>query len=641
MDFKGFKKVKSDKDSTTLKHPQGHEIRVLHKPLSKAMKVKLDALPMAEGGEVKKPTPTPDEQATKTALQQDAAASRQSTSVPAGNGMGDVKLRERYQYAEGGQVKDTDLPEPQNELQDMETPSPTPTPQPTPRTKELETRSKAGSGYHFHFYADGGEIDQSKLMDIPKVAPTPLQQEIDAAYAQQHPSTAESMQNISSAIPSAAVSDPAPDTAPQATPEAPIAPPSQSQPSHGMDLIGQALGAVGQANQAELGAAKNIQGSEAVKADLYGQQAKQMQDMRAKYEQYGNDLHAKFDDLSQQVSQGKIDPHNWWDSKSTGSKIMTGIGMLLVGAASGAGGHPEMINNVINQAIDRDIDAQKANLQNKNTLLGKYMEMYNSLPQAEAAARLTMSAGLEGLINQQAAKTNSQNAVLAAQKANADRRLALLPQMEGLAKAQMMIGMYGSMGRGQPSSSQEQAYQQHMQQMRMMNPELGKDMEAKYLPGVGIAAKEVPQDMIQKLAAGKDLSNKLQNLENFAKQHQGTVLDRATVTQGQVLAADAQQAARVAGHQGVYKESDQKFLESMIDSDPTKFMASVRTIPKYRTLRQQNESTMNTMYKSYGVKPFQDSAPQQQGSQVEAAKAWLKANPKDPRAKAVRQKLGL
>jgi len=55
MNLKNFKKVSSDKDSTTLQHPDGHQIKIAHKSLSAKVKKSLSDLPVhyAEG--------TPDE----------------------------------------------------------------------------------------------------------------------------------------------------------------------------------------------------------------------------------------------------------------------------------------------------------------------------------------------------------------------------------------------------------------------------------------------------------------------------------------------------------------------------------------------------------------------------------------------------
>ncbi len=53
LDYKKFKKVAADKDTTTLEHEGGHQIRVAHNKLSKENQAELHAIPMfASGGEV-------------------------------------------------------------------------------------------------------------------------------------------------------------------------------------------------------------------------------------------------------------------------------------------------------------------------------------------------------------------------------------------------------------------------------------------------------------------------------------------------------------------------------------------------------------------------------------------------------------
>ncbi len=57
LDLSRFKKVSSDKKTTTLRHAKGHEIKIAHSGLTPKMKERLDALPahMAEGGEAEAP----------------------------------------------------------------------------------------------------------------------------------------------------------------------------------------------------------------------------------------------------------------------------------------------------------------------------------------------------------------------------------------------------------------------------------------------------------------------------------------------------------------------------------------------------------------------------------------------------------
>lgn len=671
LDLSRFKKVRSGEKHTVLRHPEGHEITIFHKALSKSIKDQLDKLEMAEGGNVKL------QQAYKKpdingALEANQRHLQFPKKYAQGGSVGhspaeDAGLKENYQTAGFKMAKKRVNANMANEMKHFDDgglvtkkpvvdairtaaggqPIPSPTQAPPQYTPEQEAKRKATR--ESYGYAEGGQaiegpetpVTASRLEsqygpeeDAAQASmdATPSVQISDEASApitppnqdMSHSHLSEALKNLSSKYSNATPVKDTPATDHTAIGEQQTSPQVPQSATMGQSPQGNSQGTlpeqaqanVAQANQAEMSAAKNTQASMGQEAAIHGKEAEQMQQLHAKYEEIGNNLHQKFENTAADVEKGKVDPNRWWASQGTGSKVLTAIGMLFAGAAGGAIGHPEMANEIINKAIDRDIDAQKLNLQNKNSLLGKYMDMYQSLPQAEAAARLTLSAGIEGLVKQQAAKLGSANAINTALQANAQRRQALLPQMEGLAKGQVMGQMYNQMAQPQQQSgNQEQAYQDQMQRMRVLNPDLGKDMENKYLPNVGIARVPITDALREKMAAQKDLSTKLARLELFAQQHQGTTLDRETVNVGKTMAADAQQAARVAGHQGVYKESDQKFLENMIDSDPTKFAASIRTIPKYKTLRQQNDATLKTLYKSYGVKPFFGSNESQLGEQ--------------------------
>lgn len=94
-------------------------------------------------------------------------------------------------------------------------------------------------------------------------------------------------------------------------------------------------------------------------------------------EEYNKDVLQKSQNITtelnaavQDVKNGHIDPKAFWANKSTPGKISTVIGVLLSGLGAGASGQENMAMKVLNQEIDRDIDAQKSNMQNKNTLVG-------------------------------------------------------------------------------------------------------------------------------------------------------------------------------------------------------------------------------------------------------------------------------
>ncbi|MGD0331148.1 MAG: hypothetical protein ABSB40_12035 [Nitrososphaeria archaeon] len=104
------------------------------------------------------------------------------------------------------------------------------------------------------------------------------------------------------------------------------------------------------------------------------------------------------------VQAQQIDPDHWWNQKSTGSKIAAGIGIILGGAGAGlqrrGGENPAM--QVINRAVDQDIDAQKTNIRNN---------MENSWKQIAATHELDDSAFNRELHNQ-VWQSNYKNAAL-------------------------------------------------------------------------------------------------------------------------------------------------------------------------------------------------------------------------------------
>ncbi len=689
LDLRKFKKVLVEKDATHLEHPSGHKIIISHKLMGNDMKRQLDALPMYDGGSSSKHLNVPEHDRTE---QFNQAAKRV-----------DKNVHHEVGYSDGGDVSATDDDTKKAFEKAFKKPEPKPTPPQTQEDKyeAIRRQNRANVGYadggqvptpqpmpsteekrkqvSVSFkkalgFADGGQPIQGEAQQVPASqleadysaeqaaaqGETPQAAEgqnwadqIGNEIPNENPNTpiapvdashahlAEAVKNLSSKYSNTPVAaEPTPQVPQQGLSQG-LAQPQQvpdQQPSG--DLIQQAKQDVGLANKAETAAAQNVQQAQAQNAEIYGQKGQHLQELAKKYEDIGNQIHQKFEDLSSQVAAGHVDPSKWWNSKSTGSKVMTAIGMLFAGAGGGVSGHPEMAGKAIDDAINRDIDAQKVDLSNKQSLLGKYMEMYNSLPQAENAARLTMEASVEGLINQQAAKLGSQNAQNAATISNAQRRQALLPQLESLAKGQAMTHMYQSMGK--QSSSQggdaEASHQKMLSDLAVLNPERYKIEEAKYLPGIGIAVKPVPEKVVDEITARKDLSEKLAELENFSREHSGTVLDRKIVNQGAALARNVQDAYRRGNAQGVFKESEKNFVEQSINSDPTAFFSKVRTLPGYQTVRKLNDDTIKHYQKAYGVKPFQQ---QSQGNQNQAAMEWLQANPNDPRAAAVRKKLGM
>lgn len=211
MDLSKFRKVAADDKSTTLRHEDGHEMRIAHSALSPKVRGQLAALPeaMAEGGT---PSPKPSDSSPPNI---DPVKAKQFEK---GFNSGDVSIgkaidnaKKALGFAEGGSINKSanqqmkDLLE--EEDQKYAAPKPTPSASPTQNYDDggmvelaeklapfmMAAMSKGGS-VHFkpqhipnysknipHF-ADGGQANSSSLTDSPEqiasdAAAAPPQQE--------------------------------------------------------------------------------------------------------------------------------------------------------------------------------------------------------------------------------------------------------------------------------------------------------------------------------------------------------------------------------------------------------------------------------------------------------------------------------
>jgi hypothetical protein len=122
-------------------------------------------------------------------------------------------------------------------------------------------------------------------------------------------------------------------------------------------------------------------------------------------------LMAQLQDQSEKISNEKIDPSRYWNSKDAGTKAINIIGLMLGGLAAGINGGKNPAMDYLNHQIDRDVDAQKANLANKR---GKLDTTRNELElmrlqfgdqrQAEAAVKLSRINSLKAFVDAQRAK---------------------------------------------------------------------------------------------------------------------------------------------------------------------------------------------------------------------------------------------
>lgn len=142
----------------------------------------------------------------------------------------------------------------------------------------------------------------------------------------------------------------------------------------------------------------------------------EMQRMQAVQERIDNQLQGLRNSYEQTIQQindpsMKVNPNRYWEEKSTGSKIAAAIGLFF----SGLGGNGEAALQTIDRAIQRDIQAQQANINSKrqgltaqaqgqlnlmNMFREKGQDEYNQIKLSTAAAYDGVERKLEALKGQ-------------------------------------------------------------------------------------------------------------------------------------------------------------------------------------------------------------------------------------------------
>jgi len=203
---------------------------------------------------------------------------------------------------------------------------------------------------------------------------------------------------------------------------------------------------MGQQTSAVRGLA-DIQGKIATEQEValedYNQELKKRQQ---EYETQKSILEEDHQDLVNKVSAAQIDPNRMWTKMSEGNKALAGIGMALGAFGSALTGQQNTAANIIQKAIDNDIEAQRLNLGKQQNLLTANMQRYRDIGTAEAATRVQMGAMLQGQIQQIASKYGGDQAKLNAQMLTSQIQSQMVPLQQQVLNSMVQSKMYGASG---------------------------------------------------------------------------------------------------------------------------------------------------------------------------------------------------
>lgn len=278
---------------------------------------------------------------------------------------------------------------------------------------------------------------------INQPGPTPLQQQMAQAQAEQNPTPEQTANNLASAM-----GQQAPFSAPNsnATPTT-VAPNQQVRvaqvppPAPGMNLMEQ----LNRATQLQQDALQKGADAQAnywdSQKDIITKQLSEQQQRYDTYNQVQKQDQDRLDTIFNAVATSKINPDRFWQDKTTGGKILGGIALLLGGVGAGAAGGPNQAMQIINNRVQQDIAAQKNDQTNTMNMYKLGLQKYHDDQAAYNFATLNANAMVAGQLQRAAAIAGSAQAKAAAQMGIAQLTQQSIPLQQSLAMHQVAMQM--------------------------------------------------------------------------------------------------------------------------------------------------------------------------------------------------------
>lgn len=311
------------------------------------------------------------------------------------------------------------------------------------------------------------------------------------------------------------------------------------------------------------------------------------------------------------IKNGYIDPDQYWKGQKDASgnmvgghsKIAAGIGMILAGF--NPTNSPNAAINFLKYNMDQNIEAQKQNLGEKQNLLAANLRQFGNLRDAVDMTRIMQNDIVSNQLLSASAQAQTPMAKAAAENAAGQLQQQTAPLFQQFAMRRAMMNLANNGGGDSPG-----AVEHMLGYMRVMNPEMAKEMETRYVPGVGLAATPVPQEVRGQLIAKQQFGAAVNDLKQWAQAHSGS-LRPTQIAEGKTKAANVQNLYRQGINGGVFKQGEQSFINGIIDSEPTKFFNNIRVLPKLNEAARENDASLNILKKGYGLPVHQ----QQEASQ--------------------------
>lgn len=290
---------------------------------------------------------------------------------------------------------------------------------------------------------------------------------------------------------------------------------------------------------------------------------------------------------TREVAGLSVDPNRFWANKSTGEKVLAGIGLFL--GAFGSNGNKAA--NIISDAITQDINVQKANIDQKSKGLGSERSLYNDMyaaykdkDAAEAATRLAM-------LNNAQVKAQALGARYQGAEAKA-KAMSLMGEIEAK-KNEAALNFQAAMSK---------MYGDKMVNGTVANPETLDDKKReRYVPGFGFGYTKEDATKLKDYNADYEAARsgimKLKEVGNMPlKSISPEAIAQADSISRMIMASLRTQ---VLGP-GAVTDAERAILEKIVSNPTTIFSLDSTNQKRLDTLMDTLKTNRNQKAKAYG-----------------------------------------
>lgn len=332
-------------------------------------------------------------------------------------------------------------------------------------------------------------------------------------------------------------------------------------------------------------------------------------------------LQQKMDDYANM----SIDPNkaNVFVNGSTGQKIGAGIALALGGIGSGLSGQPNLALQVINTAIDRDIDAQKNNIQKAGNAVTMQSNVYHDMLQtfgderaAEAATKATLlqtaQIQLQQYTEQYKAPQLQANAAAMGAELERQKQQNILQLNQGMLANQALMQIASPQGQnGGPPAKLLSNGSVPMTPNPAANIFLSKDQKETFVPGLGFANTKENAEKASETAAAANESTMA--IDALASGDYGGILNSLPFTPGGATQRAKAEVLRtfIIGKlkdtihgKGVLNETTKDLLENIVGNPNQLFSLSSVQKAKLQEISNQVKQDTNSRLKSWNLNPL-------------------------------------